>query len=637
MAPVRKCGRLLVVATITILVLSSTVSSQTFCYNGTLPATGNPTYLMSPNYPNNYTSNTNCQWTIRAASSSEVVVLEVLTFELENSMSCIYDYVAVYDGYSPSFPLLKKLCGTTSSLRITSTGSYLTVVFHSDQSVESMGFKFQYTSQPKPAQRADVNLTASTTAKYFSSSNYPGQYPSNMDCNWFIKADSASKVVVLDMIALSLDYNSSCTSDYVKIYDGPSTYYSTVIATLCGVYYYGTYKSTGSDMTVVFHSDVVSSGNTGFQFSYKSEIPASGIPGTIAQCANVSLTASTYANYFNSLNYPGQYPSNMDCKWFIKADSALEVVVLDISAFSIDYTSSCAQEYVKIYDGPSTYYSTVIATLCSIYYYRTYKSTGSYMTVVFHSDGVNSTNTGFKFSYKSEIPVSDSPRTINYKPSSSTSSSTYLPGYIAGPIIVIVVSLISTVCCRRRVVRRQLSATQMVRTAQIVTTAPAPRPAPPPMPAPNITANQNGSQANVFFVTFESNNQAEATWDTQSPHGTSGTQQIPQAPPEPPKYSTLSSDMNAGLPPYDPRYPDYRANNLPPAYSEVAGGAAPYGQKSLPYDPKPDKSPFGLGSSSDEAGYANMGFSSAATTGPPTSSHRDTEPSAPVRDSIYNN
>lgn len=53
--------------------------------------TGN---IYSPNYPNNYPHSTNCEWNITVAQF-QTVQITFKEFDLENSTSCVYDYIMV--------------------------------------------------------------------------------------------------------------------------------------------------------------------------------------------------------------------------------------------------------------------------------------------------------------------------------------------------------------------------------------------------------------------------------------------------------------------------------------------------------------------------------------------------------------
>ena len=59
----------------------------------------------------NYGNREDCDWIIDSNSDSTAVHLRFLTFELEDSQDCSYDYVEVYDGYDDAANKLGTLCG----------------------------------------------------------------------------------------------------------------------------------------------------------------------------------------------------------------------------------------------------------------------------------------------------------------------------------------------------------------------------------------------------------------------------------------------------------------------------------------------------------------------------------------------
>lgn len=61
------------------------------------------------------------------------VTLEFEVFDIEEEDLCEYDYVAVYDGHSPSnATLLLKTCGRTLPSKVISYDNLMLVQFHSD-------------------------------------------------------------------------------------------------------------------------------------------------------------------------------------------------------------------------------------------------------------------------------------------------------------------------------------------------------------------------------------------------------------------------------------------------------------------------------------------------------------------------
>ncbi len=66
--------------------------------------------------------------------------LNFTSFDVEAHSSCRYDYLAIYDGSTTNATLIGKYCGTSLPGEITSTGAYLTIVFHSDGGLEFAGW-----------------------------------------------------------------------------------------------------------------------------------------------------------------------------------------------------------------------------------------------------------------------------------------------------------------------------------------------------------------------------------------------------------------------------------------------------------------------------------------------------------------
>ena len=96
--------------------------------------------IISPNYPNNYGINKDCQIKIRFLEG-ERVSIRVLAFDLEHDIACRYDWLEIRDGNSTTSDLLgSKLCGSTTPHAIESTENTLTLVFHTDGANVRSGF-----------------------------------------------------------------------------------------------------------------------------------------------------------------------------------------------------------------------------------------------------------------------------------------------------------------------------------------------------------------------------------------------------------------------------------------------------------------------------------------------------------------
>lgn len=102
-----------------------------------------------------------CSWIIEVQAGDKVI-LSFESFDLEEEAVCQYDYVLIRDGSSSKSPLIGKFCGKSRPATITSTDNYLWILFNSDSSATSHGFKAIWTSE-------FVKTILSTTTADFTS------------------------------------------------------------------------------------------------------------------------------------------------------------------------------------------------------------------------------------------------------------------------------------------------------------------------------------------------------------------------------------------------------------------------------------------------------------------------------------
>ncbi|NXK39824.1 UVS2 protein, partial [Piprites chloris] len=100
--------------------------------------------ITSPNYPNKYPKNRACFWIISSPVGYKIS-LKMLSFELEYSDRCTYDYLLIHDGSQLTSPAVGPYCGTEKVADFTSTGNFVLVEFHSDIVWELPGFVMSYT------------------------------------------------------------------------------------------------------------------------------------------------------------------------------------------------------------------------------------------------------------------------------------------------------------------------------------------------------------------------------------------------------------------------------------------------------------------------------------------------------------
>ena len=105
--------------------------------NRTLIADVREKYFTSPNYPNSYPANSNCEWNIVNYHRNGRLLLHITDFVTENN----YDFVYIYsDGHYRG-----KLTGILSNAsRSFFANRHMRVVFTSDHSGQRKGFKAYY-------------------------------------------------------------------------------------------------------------------------------------------------------------------------------------------------------------------------------------------------------------------------------------------------------------------------------------------------------------------------------------------------------------------------------------------------------------------------------------------------------------
>ena len=91
-----------------------------------------------------YRNGMDCQWTIVGVPGKSIRI-HFDVFETESEANCGYDFLSVFDGADEQKPLLRKICGSQTSLPdfISSTQS-LTLRFKTNSSGVYTGFRLTY-------------------------------------------------------------------------------------------------------------------------------------------------------------------------------------------------------------------------------------------------------------------------------------------------------------------------------------------------------------------------------------------------------------------------------------------------------------------------------------------------------------
>uniref|UniRef100_U3KLX7 Cubilin n=1 Tax=Oryctolagus cuniculus TaxID=9986 RepID=U3KLX7_RABIT len=307
--------------------------SSTGCGGNLTTSTG---VFMSPNYPMPYYHSSECYWLLKASHGSPFK-LEFINFHLEYHPNCTLDYVAVYDGPSTRSHLLTQLCGDEKPPVIHSNGDSMLVKLRTDEGQQGGGFEAKYW------QTCENVEIVNQTYGILESIDYPNPYSDNQRCSWTIQA-TAGNTVNYTFSAFDLEYHTNCSTDYLELYDG-----SQRIGRYCGANKPTPGGTTSSRLQVLFHTDGVNHNEMGFQMQW------------FVQGCGGELSGATGS--FSSPGYPGTYPANKECIWYLTTDPGSSIQ-LTIHDFDVEYHSTCDFDTLEIYGGPD-FHSPRITQLCA--------------------------------------------------------------------------------------------------------------------------------------------------------------------------------------------------------------------------------------------------------------------------------
>ena len=99
--------------------------------------------ITSPNHPNNYGNEQECDWIV-TFPEGQAVSLNFLAFGLERNSRCRYDWLEVRNGGDEDAQMIgERRCGSNIPQPIISSGNQIFIRFHSDFSITSTGFEIE--------------------------------------------------------------------------------------------------------------------------------------------------------------------------------------------------------------------------------------------------------------------------------------------------------------------------------------------------------------------------------------------------------------------------------------------------------------------------------------------------------------
>ncbi|XP_039305004.1 cubilin isoform X2 [Solenopsis invicta] len=339
--------------------------------------------IISPNYPEPYSTNADCYWKIAVAASS-LVQLDIMDLELEQydrNNICRYDFIEIYDGISPRTNA-RRYCGSPYPKFIQSKSNEMTIRFHSDFSNSGRGFHLKYETQCHRASKLHGYYGV------IESPNFPNKYEDSANCSWIIEAPIGNTInLTFSHFDLERGQDPKCVYDYVNIMEGDNDTPNNNLGQFCGTIDLPMkINSMQHQVFVTFITDSFIAFN-GFRLEW-----------TVHGCGGY---LNKPVGSFTSPGYPSAYPMNVDCEWLIEVDHthSVELTLHDVNT---EKRKGCSSDNVQVFEGENADAPSMVK-LCYTEKPVTYTSSGNKMFIKFHSDSVYA-NRGFNASYKS-VPI----------------------------------------------------------------------------------------------------------------------------------------------------------------------------------------------------------------------------------------
>ena len=331
--------------------------------------------ITSTNFPSKYPEDQNCFWNIRAKSGLSIKMI-FTDFNLEEDDECRWDYVEVGNSEDDIFG---KYCGHTIPNEFVTDSNTGWVHFRSDGSNSFRGFSMTWSETCGQRIHVDDMTRGTITNPNYGSSDYQR----NFDCTWEFMSNNLGSgseeliKITVKTIDIQGSINSGCPNDFLEFYtaDLDNLSQEVPIKRVCG-------SNAGDIITargvlgMRFHTDS-SDERSGWRVDYEA-----GSCGGYKK--GISGTIDAYAH-----SLEGLLPKITNCTWTIEAEGTssqpnMVVRLKEWRAFSIAFHVECQDDYLKIYDGPTTK-AELIGKYCGREPPKYIRSTGKYLTLEFLS------------------------------------------------------------------------------------------------------------------------------------------------------------------------------------------------------------------------------------------------------------
>nr|CAD7397146.1 unnamed protein product [Timema cristinae] len=355
--------------------------------------------VSSPNYPNNYSPNTDCAWSV---SYPEGQAIKIHFISLNMEADCEKDYLSIHSGHIPSSPRIGRYCGNSPPSDITSHSNTLWIAFHSD--AETQGQGFQLTLEPVTGGCGGIIIGAN---KEISTPNFPKIYPNNAECDWEIRVDDGYTIQLDFVERFYIENSSNCQNDFVEAFDYINEQWVS-FGRQCGRNIPTHIKGTTNKMRVLFRSNSQIQAD-GFKFSAHKSCRFDNVT-VLAQQYFWTTTMTELGSYCGN-NIPPVIGQHNRLEVIFKTDRSVEktgflfqyeveifnkhvqnvhfMICFRFTSLKIEYHASCNYDYIEAYDDKTTNEKHRMGRYCGNLDSNPPKihSTGRYLSLLFITDG----------------------------------------------------------------------------------------------------------------------------------------------------------------------------------------------------------------------------------------------------------
>ncbi|XP_063985313.1 cubilin homolog [Diachasmimorpha longicaudata] len=351
--------------------------------------------LTSPGYPDSYTMNAECEWTLRTAPGNGIT-LTFSKFNIEYSENCDRDYLEIRE-QSAIGKIIGVYCG--NNINAVESREEIWIKFKSDGVGTGEGFTAEYTFNHGSELFDSHGVIASPL--------YPHPFTKSETVTWRVTVEHGFSIKV-EFDAFNVDSFTETACDGLElgmeIYDGYDNN-AQLLHTFCGSVIPESFQTTSNIMYIMFHGDRRRLGNW-FKLHYY-EVPRviTTNPNTVVELSNcteeIVLTNKENASYIiTSPGYPNGYENMLHCNWLITSPPGTHLILSFID-INLDERKNCVNDRISVFSGIALSQEPppeveLLGKYCSINESNTVvNSNTNIMTVKFETDYYRN-RTGFK-------------------------------------------------------------------------------------------------------------------------------------------------------------------------------------------------------------------------------------------------